>query len=81
MSTLETRSLISDHTLRLRQSMMAGTNEVLAYCPKCKTFETLCFTGGVMVPTRKFYQNSNQVYHDCSSEEPCRLFPYFMKKG
>ncbi len=78
---LKTRSQVSTDYKNLNKKIVSGTNEVLAYCPKCKTFETLFFNSEVMVRTRKFSQEGKQVYHDCGSEEPCRLFPFFMKKG
>jgi hypothetical protein len=81
MYTIKTQSQTDIVTQNITQSIMTGTYEVSAYCPRCKTFETLWFNGGVMIHTRKFTQNGEQVYHDCNTEEPCRLFPYFMKKG
>lgn len=54
-------------------------SELLASCPRCKTFETLWFKGDVLTPTRRFTQGHNQrVYHGCGSHEPCRLFPKFV---
>ena len=53
--------------------------ELVASCPKCKTFETLEFMGEVMAPTNRFRQSKKgKVYHDCpGTEVPCRLFPRF----
>jgi hypothetical protein len=53
--------------------------ELVASCPKCKTFETLYFEGEVMVPTKSFRQNGDsKVYHICPGPDvPCRLFPRF----
>jgi len=48
-------------------------NKLLAFCPFCKTFETLYFDGDTLVPTRKFYQKDGHVYHDCGSCKPCHL--------
>lgn len=50
------------------------TDELVALCPKCKTFETLWFTNDRLVKTRRFSQENSQVYHDCGANEPCRLF-------
>lgn len=55
--------------------VMAG--EVMAFCPVCKAFQTLWFTEGKLVPTRKFVQYDDKVYHDCGANEPCRLYPIF----
>jgi len=65
--------------IRGKVSICGGKeNEVLASCPKCKTFETLWFKGNVLSPTKRFAQGLNKrVYHDCGSDEPCRLFPKF----
>ncbi len=47
---------------------------VLAYCPACRAFQTLWFIEGKLIPTRKFHQYGDQVYHDCGSREPCRFY-------
>jgi hypothetical protein len=62
------------------QSKVVRADEVIAFCPKCKTFETLWFTSGVLEQTRKFSQEGARLYHDCGSNEPCRLFARFSKK-
>ena len=53
--------------------------ELVASCPKCKTFETLEFTGEVMMATKRFWQSEKgKVYHACPGPDvPCRLFPRF----
>ena len=53
--------------------------ELVASCPKCKTFETLYFKGEVMESAKRFTQKGDgKVYHDCAGPEvPCRLFPRF----
>ncbi|MBI4303682.1 MAG: hypothetical protein HY665_05040 [Chloroflexi bacterium] len=48
--------------------------ELAALCPRCHAFETLPFIGDGLVQTRKFVQVGNQIYHDCGSNEPCRLY-------
>jgi len=53
--------------------------EYLVLCPKCKTFETVWFFGFTLIPTKKFVQRKGEVYHDCNSSEPCRLFPKLKK--
>jgi hypothetical protein len=49
------------------------SKEVMAFCPSCKAFETIWFSNGTLNQTRKFMQSGNHVYHDCGSNEPCRL--------
>lgn len=52
---------------------MTSSEELVAFCPECKAFETLWFNRDEMVHTRKYIQKGTRVYHDCGSEEPCRL--------
>ena len=47
--------------------------ELLAFCPSCKALEIVRFAGTEMIPTRKFVQKRNRVYHACGSDTPCRL--------
>ncbi|MBI4186626.1 MAG: hypothetical protein HY530_03855 [Chloroflexi bacterium] len=57
---------------------LSDMREVVAFCPKCKTLEMLLFEDGYLVRTRKFSQNiDGHVYHDCGSEQPCRLYRAF----
>ena len=59
---------------------MQRFRELVASCPKCKTFETLEFKGETMYSTLRFKQKSDgKVYHDCAGPEvPCRLCPSFL---
>jgi hypothetical protein len=50
------------------------SDEVIAFCPVCKALQTVWFAEGRLVTTRKFSQDGDQVYHDCGSKEPCRLY-------
>jgi hypothetical protein len=52
----------------------AGEHELVVFCPKCKALETLWFTNGRLVPALKFSQVNGELYHDCGSQEPCRLY-------
>ena len=71
----------SSATKEAQQPPIPGTEELIAFCPKCKTLETLWFTRGALVQTRKFAQKDARVYHDCGSNEPCRLLPSFLNEG
>ena len=51
-----------------------GVHELVAFCPGCKTLETLWFNNGWLMQTRKFNQQGKQVFHDCGTPEPCRLY-------
>ena len=53
------------------------SDEVMAFCPVCKAFQTLWFTKGKLMQIRKFSQHGDKVYHDCGSDEPCRLYRIF----
>ena len=57
-----------------RESHTTGTDELVAFCPGCKALETLWFSNGKVALSRKFNQQSSQVYHDCGTSEPCRLY-------
>jgi hypothetical protein len=58
------------------QDISSPVDEVIVVCPKCKTLETLWFASGVLVPTRKFRQSGNEVFHDCGSSEPCDFYHF-----
>ena len=51
------------------------TVELMALCPACKAFETVCLKKGTLIQTRKFTQYGDHIYHDCGSSRPCRLYP------
>jgi hypothetical protein len=53
---------------------ISDAHELVAFCPGCKTLETLSFNNGWLMQTRKFYQQGEQVFHDCGTPEPCRLY-------
>jgi hypothetical protein len=54
----------------------SSLDEVIVVCPKCKTLETLWLSSGFLVPTRKFRQYENRVFHDCGSTEPCCFYHF-----
>jgi hypothetical protein len=58
------------------QDICSSIDEVIVVCPRCKTLETLWFSAGLLVPTRKFRQSGNRVYHDCGSDEPCCFYHF-----
>lgn len=58
---------------------IAPLEELVAVCPKCKAFETLWFSGDRLISTKKFHQDGKHIYHDCGSDEPCRLLVRFIK--
>jgi len=55
-------------------SVSADVKEVIAFCPSCKALETLWLTDDRLIQSRKFSQDGGQIYHDCGSCEPCRLY-------
>lgn len=79
MSIVIAQQQKSGTTREVRQSMAASVDELVAFCPKCKTFETLWFRGDVLMQTRRFSQKDTRVYHDCGSNEPCHLLLRFLK--
>jgi hypothetical protein len=48
-------------------------DEVLVFCPACKALDVVRFNGQNLIPTRKFTQQDNKVFHACGTETPCRL--------
>lgn len=50
------------------------TEEVMAYCPRCKALQTVWLNGNGLMPTLKFAQIGNKIYHNCGSTQPCRLY-------
>jgi hypothetical protein len=50
------------------------SNEIMIFCPACKTFETVCFNKGKLIQNLKFTQFGNHVYHDCGVNTPCNLY-------
>jgi hypothetical protein len=50
------------------------SGEVAAFCPGCKALQTVWINSDKLMPTRKFTQERNEVYHDCGSNQPCRLY-------
>ena len=50
------------------------SSDVTAFCPGCKTMETLSLNGEGLAPTSRFTQRASEVYHACGSEIPCRLY-------
>ena len=60
----------------IRAGIKTGVSELVAFCPKCKNLQPLWFTDDQMVQTRKFTQRRGEIYHDCGSEKPCRLYRF-----
>lgn len=59
---------------RIWQTLSVRTDEVIAFCPNCKTVETLFLEDFNLMPTQKFSQRGNQIYHSCGSDRPCCLY-------
>jgi hypothetical protein len=59
----------------LRESpSTAESKEMMAYCPGCKAFQTVWLSGDRLMTTRKFTQVGDYIYHNCGSDQPCRLY-------
>jgi len=58
----------------IRANVCSRIDEVAAFCPVCKTLETLYLSNGQLTLTRKFIQNDGHIYHDCGSIQPCQLY-------
>ncbi len=57
-----------------KEFLKEPTGEEVVVCPVCKAVQTLTLAGDSILPTRKFTQIGNRVFHDCSTREPCRLY-------
>ena len=57
--------------------MGVSTDELIAYYPVCKSFETDWYSGYRLVQSRKFRQEDSHVLHECGSKEPCHLYRNF----
>jgi hypothetical protein len=58
----------------VRGAFFNRSGEFMAFCPACKSFDTLWFDNGALLSTRKFHQQGDLIYHDCGSGRPCRLY-------
>ncbi len=68
--------LVRDEKHSIPEVPKSGTQskEAVAFCPQCKALLMLWFSGNKLMPTRKFSQDGREVYHDCGSSQPCRLY-------
>jgi hypothetical protein len=58
----------------MKEKPSSGNEEVTAFCPKCKALQTVWLNGDMLLPTRKYTQVGKNVYHNCGSKQPCRLY-------
>ncbi len=68
------RSPQTQYSDRKAEPRLSDIHELVVFCPRCKTLETLWFSDSWLMPTRKFSQQGEQVFHDCGASEPCRLY-------
>ena len=68
--------LVRDERHSVPETAESGTKprEAVAFCPRCKALLVLWFSGDKLMPTRRFSQDGREVYHDCGSSQPCRLY-------
>jgi len=69
--SLAGKQMLSDEVVTESDTL---PDEVMVFCPTCKAFETVWFTKGTLNQTRKFTQYGTHIYHDCGSNDPCRLY-------
>jgi hypothetical protein len=65
---------LAGHSVGQKVHFMPKPQDVLVQCPKCKTVETLQFVEDRLIPSQKFSQKDNRIYHACGSNMPCRLY-------
>jgi hypothetical protein len=51
-----------------------GEGEAMVVCPGCKAIQSVWIQDRRLMPTRKFRQIGSRIYHDCGSNQPCRIF-------
>lgn len=72
MVSLAVKRQIIPNIRKAEPSIWSG--EAAAFCPQCKALQTIYIDDDRLVPTRKFFQEGNHIYHDCGSSQPCRLY-------
>jgi hypothetical protein len=72
MSTIGIENQTPSYTMADR--FESKTDEVMALCPACKSFETVYLNNDKLIKNRKFTQFGSHIYHDCGSNIPCRLY-------
>jgi hypothetical protein len=50
------------------------SGEFVVFCPRCKAFQSVWLNNNTLITTRKFYQINDSIYHDCGSNQACRLY-------
>jgi hypothetical protein len=66
--------LVKDKQSEINDRFGLLSGEVVVSCPNCTALQTLWFAEGRLTPTRKFTQSADEVFHDCGSAQPCRLY-------
>ena len=75
MSTVLTQRKGSSIGRKKRPIIAAEANELIAFCPKCCTLETVWFTEeGLIVPTQKFSQYGTRLHHNCGADASCHIY-------
>jgi hypothetical protein len=72
MSTIGIENQTPSYTMADR--FEPKTDEVMALCPACKSFEMVYLNNDKLIKNRKFTQFGSHIYHDCGSNYPCRLY-------
>ncbi len=72
MALLSVKEARASNIQKAEHGIWSG--EAMAVCPLCKALQTVWISDNTLMPTRKFIQAGNQIYHDCGSSQPCRLY-------
>lgn len=72
--TTETKKTTKNAEPKALWLVNESIREVVAFCPRCKAMETVNFNTEGIIPTRRFTQKAGNVYHNCGSTVPCRLY-------
>jgi hypothetical protein len=55
-------------------SLVVGSGEAMVVCPECKAIQSVWIQDGRLMPTRKFRQVDDRIFHDCGARQPCRIY-------
>ena len=66
--------LESPNIVSKKVSQGVAAADIVILCPVCKAMQTVTIIGDIIQPTRKFRQIGDRIYHDCSTDQPCRLY-------
>ena len=74
MKTMQLRERTNTIVGERIKSSRSEPEEVMVFCPGCKALQTVWLSDNALMPTIKYTQSENHIYHSCGTTQPCRLF-------